>query len=118
MTEERPVFSNNLCKSINLSSFRNIIFKAATCVSCLFQVLQVFTLDMVCHNKVRFDKTFLKKLTPTKACRKCPSRIVLEILNNILRRTLFLLKFEAFSLLDYKSGIKFSQQLYAKQLSS
>ena len=46
MTKERSVFSNDLCKSINLSSFRKIIFKEDTCL-CLSFILQSFNLDML-----------------------------------------------------------------------
>ena len=33
MTKERSVFSNDLHKSVNLSSFKKIIFKVGTCLS-------------------------------------------------------------------------------------
>ena len=63
MTKKRSVFSNNLYKSIHLSSFRKIIFKLGTCLS-LSLILEhsVWT----CHEIKVVDSTeYFKKMKLT-----------------------------------------------------
>ena len=82
MTKERSVFSNDLCKSMNLSSFRNIIFKEDTCL-CLSFILQSFNLDMLRDKDIDSNNFSERWNEPLKmVCSKYPLKVVLEYFNN------------------------------------
>ena len=62
MTEELSAFSNDLYKSVNLNSFRKIIFKVGTCLNPSL-ILQSFNLNIRRDKRRSFNRFFQQKIT-------------------------------------------------------